>query len=180
MPCRDLGRLERWGRVIITKVRANYKELLLCQGNPKHKYRLHREWIECRPREKDLELLVGEKPITTQQCAPAAQKANCVLDCTKSSSKEGDSASLLCPCEIPPGALHPALGPPAQGEHGPVGVSPEEAMKMTKGWSTCSRKTGWQSWDCSAWKRFWRDLKAAFQYQKGSCKRAGEGLYPWA
>jgi len=69
----------------------------------------------------------------SHQCVLAAQKANCVLVCTKSSvasrSREGDSASLLHSGETPPGVLHPALEPPAQERHGCVGPGPEEGYK---------------------------------------------------
>jgi len=87
------------------------KVLYMGRGNPKHRYRLGREWIESSPEEKDLRVLVEEKLNMTWQCALTAQKANCILDCVRSSvaSRSREGILPLCSGETPPGVLRPAL-----------------------------------------------------------------------
>ena len=55
------------------------KVLHLGQDNPKHRYRLGREWLESSPDEKDLRVSVDGRVNMSWPCVLAAQKANCVL-----------------------------------------------------------------------------------------------------
>ena len=65
--------------------KATCKALHLGRGNPKHRYRLGREWLDSSPEEKDLGVSVDERFNWTQQCVLAAQKANHNLSCIKRS-----------------------------------------------------------------------------------------------
>ena len=96
-----------------------------------HTHRLGREWLESSPEEKDLRVLNLSSVSMSWQCALTDQKANCILDCIKSSmtSRSTEVILPLCSCETQPGILCPVLEPPAQEQRGDIGVGPEEGHK---------------------------------------------------
>jgi len=82
---RALDRLERWACENLMKFnKAKCKVLNMGQGNPKHRYRVVREWIGRNPEENNLGVLIDKKLNMTGQRVLIAQKANCIVGCIKS------------------------------------------------------------------------------------------------
>jgi len=111
---RDIDMPERWACANLTKFnKARRKILHMGHSNPKHRYRLGREWIESSPEEKNLGVLADKKLNMTQRFVLAAQKANRILGCIKS-SVASRSREVILPLyspllRLPPGVLCPTL-----------------------------------------------------------------------
>ncbi|PKU45035.1 hypothetical protein llap_4666 [Limosa lapponica baueri] len=133
--------------------KAKCKVPHLGHSNPKHKYRLGKEWLESSPEEKDLRVLVDDMLNTSWQCALTAQKANCILGCIKR-----NLASRLRGVILPfhSGLVRPHLkyhiqprGPQHKKDVDLLERVQRRATKMIRGLEHLS----YECWGCSAWRR---------------------------
>ena len=81
---RDLDRLE--SRAIKNNMKSDKSKCWIThlgRGKPDCTYRLGNEMLEISPTERDLRGVIKSKLSMSQQCALAARRANCILECIK-------------------------------------------------------------------------------------------------
>ena len=83
---RDLDRLKQWDQEHLMRFnKAKYKVLHLSRGKLHYQYNLWDVKMEHSPAENDLRVPVDGKLDVSQKCALTAQKAKCILGCSKRS-----------------------------------------------------------------------------------------------
>ncbi|KFV74245.1 hypothetical protein N307_14581, partial [Dryobates pubescens] len=182
----DLDRLDRWAESNgMAFNKSKCRVLHFGHGNPMQSYRLGlgSDWLESSPEEKDLGILVDEKLNMSQQCALAAQNVNYILGCIKRSIASR-LRELIVPFCSPLVRLHLEYciqfwSPCYRKDLNVMECVQRRATRMIRGpehlyYEGRLKELGLF---CLEKRRFHGDLIVAFQYLKGSYKKAGEGLF---
>ena len=168
MPCRQFTvELRPWSSrhtketvkclLLCSKLRpantAEFKAFHLGRRNPRHPYRLVGAVLESSPAEKDLGLSMDEKLNVSQQCAPAAGKANGILGSISRgvASRDREVIVPLCSALVRPHLQHCAQGWGTQGRRDRELLERvQRSTEMSGGLQHLPAKPGWGSWARSA------------------------------
>lgn len=87
----------------------------------------------------------------------------------------GVSLQMLCTLEASSAALSSALGPQHKKDTDLLGWDQRRPPGCSEEWSISTKKTSWERWGCSSWRRegLWGDLTVAFQYLKSPTRKLG-------